>query len=756
MMESQSPVTVLHVDDDATARGLLGQLLRSEGFQVVPAATGHEALSLVAGQPDVILLDVCLPDLSGFEVCRRLKAEPATARIPIIQLSGYFTHPDDRVHGLEDGADAYLTKPVEPRELIAHMRALVRDRQTEQGFRSLAENVPDIIARFDRAHRHLFVNRQVERVTGKRAGEFIGKTNRDLGMPPRLVEFWDGKLEEAARGGQPVTMEFAYPAVDGLRHFEARLVPELGPDRTVATTLCVCSDITDRKQAEQALRHLAAIVESSQDAIIGMTLDGVITSWNAGAVRIYGYSAAEASGQPVAMLAPPERQDEVARVLDRLRQGAPSEQLETVRVRKDGRPVAVSLSVSPIRDDQGVLSGISTIARDITAHRQLEEQFRHAQKMEAVGQLAGGVAHDFNNLLTVINGYSELLLSALPANVPTWQAAAQIHRAGERAAALTRQLLAFSRQAVLDPQVLDLNAVVLEIDKMLRRLIGEDIELATALQPEIDRVFVDPGQIDQVIINLVVNARDAMPQGGQLTLETRNVELDESYAATHLAAKPGHYVMLAVTDTGCGMPPEIKARIFEPFFTTKATGKGTGLGLATVYGIIKQSGGGIEVYSEIGVGTTFKIYLPAVGRAAAVAPAAPAAIPGGTETLLLVEDDAAVRGIALLALESCGYRVLAAAGAREALRLADEHRDAIDLLVTDVVMPEMNGRQVAAAVKARCPAARVLYLSGYTDGAVIRHGILETEVAFLQKPFKPSDLASKVRTLLDQPARVPG
>jgi signal transduction histidine kinase len=385
------------------------------------------------------------------------------------------------------------------------------------------------------------------------------------------------------------------------------------------------------------------------------------------------------------------------------------------------------------------------------ALRQSEERLRQAQKMEAVGRLAGGVAHDFNNLLTVIISYSDLLLEDLGLDDPKRDDVDQIRKAAEGAAALTRQLLAFSRQQVLEPKVLDVNATVVSTEKLLKRLIGEDVQLATSLAPDLGRVKVDPGQVEQIIMNLAVNARDAMPRGGRMTIETANVDMDEVYVRGHAPARPGRYVMLALSDTGIGMDEQTKARIFEPFFTTKDPGKGTGLGLATVYGIVKQSGGFIWVYSEPGHGTSFKLYLPRVDE-----PAEPVAAPitmtepgRGTETVLLVEDAASVRMVTRQVLERYGYAVLEAPNGDTALRLAAKHHGPIHLLLTDVVMPGLSGRQLAEQLAPLRPDMKVLYASGYAGNAIVHHGILESGIAYLPKPFTPETLGRRVRQVLD-------
>jgi len=424
--------------------------------------------------------------------------------------------------------------------------------------------------------------------------------------------------------------------------------------------------------------------------------------------------------------------------------------------KKDGTVIDVEVVLYALQFE-GKRAGL-VVAQDVTERnraaeqlRRTEEQLFRAQKMEAIGRLAGGIAHDFNNLLTAITGHTELLLEALQPGDPLREDAEETRKAADRAAALTRQLLAFSRQQRLAPRVLDPNELVANMDKMLRRLIGEDVELRTLLAPQLGAVKADPGQLEQVIMNLAVNARDAMPGGGKLTIETANAELDASYARAHESVRPGPYIMLALTDTGSGMTEEVKARMFEPFFTTKEAGKGTGLGLATVYGIVKQSSGYIWVYSEVGKGTTFKVYLPRVAEPAETLAAAPRAPKprGGTETVLLVEDEELVRALARRTLARAGYQVLEASNGGEALLALERHQGPVHLMVTDVVMPGLNGRELAARLKPLRPEMKVLYVSGYTDRAIAHQGVLEPGVAFLEKPFAPDGLARKVREVLD-------
>jgi PAS domain S-box-containing protein len=519
------------------------------------------------------------------------------------------------------------------------------------------------------------------------------------------------------------------------------------------------------KQAEEAVHaseaRKAAILEAALDAIITIDHEGKIIELNPAAESMFGYARDQFIGVDMAeLIIPPERRVHFREALAKyLATGCgPSlgKRLEMSALRADGQEFPIELTVTGIRADGPPL--FTSYIRDISERkqaeetlRQTEERFRQAQKMEAIGRLAGGVAHDFNNLLTVITGYSELLMASLTESDPSLGLIQEIAKAAQRAAMLTRQLLAFSRKQVLSSKVVDLNTILADMNKMLHRLIGEDVSLVPVLAPELHPVKVDPGQVEQVVMNLAVNARDAMPQGGMLTLETSNVTLDESYTREYPELQPGAFVLLAVSDTGCGMDEAVKARIFEPFFTTKEVGKGTGLGLATVYGIVKQAGGHVSVYSEPGQGTTFKIYFPCAPQELPVIRPEVRSCPSstsGTETVLVVEDEDGVRALTKQVLQNDGYKVLEARHGVEALEVCGEQEEPVHLVVTDVVMPKMNGPQLAELMRGMWPNLRVLFLSGYTDRALLHSGLLDGNHNFLQKPFTPQDLASKVREML--------
>ncbi len=510
----------------------------------------------------------------------------------------------------------------------------------------------------------------------------------------------------------------------------------------------------EHKRNEEALRRSEAryrsLVQSAVYGIFRSSIDDRFLDVNPALVSMLGYdSDADLMRMRIGadVYVEPGDRDRLVQLC--LRTG----RLESEEVRwrrKDGALITVRLSGRPVLNERGEAEGFEIIAEDVTEHRQLEEQLRQSQKMEAVGRLAGGVAHDFNNLLTVIKGYSELMIEELPAKDPMREEVEEVRKAADRAASLTRQPLACSRQQVMAPRIIDLNTVVENMDKLLRRLLGEDVELYTSLDKHLGAVKADPGQIEQVIMNLAVNARDAMPKGGKLTVETRNVALDELYAREHATVKAGNYALVAVSDTGVGMDAETRSHVFEPFFTTKEQGKGTGLGLSTVYGIVKQSGGYIWVYSELGMGTTFKVYLPRVDARVDISSGVTKAVPRtGHETVLLVEDEDGVRALIRQVLHRAGYTVLQARHGGEALLTCERHEGKIDLLLTDVVLTQMSGHELALRLLKLRPDMKVLYMSGYTDEAVVHHGVLTAGSAFLQKPFTNEALARKVREVLD-------
>jgi two-component system cell cycle sensor histidine kinase/response regulator CckA len=622
---------------------------------------------------------------------------------------------------------------------------------SEDRFHLLVDGVSDYaILMLDSDGTILTWNRGAERIDGYSAEEIVGRHYSCLFTPELIAAGKPAKeLEQAAVEGK-VEVEGWRIRKNGSRFWIngtlAALYDDRGKPRGFAK---ITRDTTAKRRNDELLQ---SVLNHTLDGIISIDERGTISMMNRAGERLFGRSTHEVVGQNIKMLMPAPYHGEHDAYLANYTRTGDAKIIgigrEVKGLRKDGSTFPLDLAVTEFQfDNQRYFVGI---VRDISDKKRLEEQLHQSQKMEAFGQLAGGVAHDFNNLLTVISGYSELLMAELPPDDPKKKMADQIHRAGKRAAALTRQLLAFSRQQVLEPKVLDLNVVVTDIEKMLRRLIGEDVQFTTVLGAAISPVKVDSGQIEQVIMNLAVNARDAMPQGGKLTIETREADLEESYTQTHPEAKTGRFVMIAISDTGCGMTPEVKARIFEPFYTTKDVGQGTGLGLAVVHGIVKQSGGNIDVYSEVGVGTTFRIYLPTVQQPAATSAGSAPEMPSrGSETILLVEDEDSVRELAMFVLRQCGYKVMTAPEGLAALQLVANCREKIDLLLTDVVMPQMGGRKLAETLLAEHPELRVLFMSGYTDDAVVRHGVLQSNANFLQKPFSPNSLAQKVRDVLD-------
>lgn len=572
---------------------------------------------------------------------------------------------------------------------------------------------------------------------------------------PEDRETVDRAFHDSLRLHEPQRLEHRIVMLDGrIKFVEERWQVFFDEQENPVRVTGTCQDISERKQAEEALRLRDRAIQAVSQGILVSDpnqQDNPIVFASAGFERMTGYRSDEVTGKNCRFLQGHDTDPEAISELRSAIAEARSCSVEILNYRKDGEPFWNQLVITPVLGPTGKLTHFVGVQTDITERRRLEDQFRQAQKMEAVGRLAGGVAHDFNNLLTIISGYSELLLAKSDLDSDARESVLRISEAGDRATALTRQLLGFSRQSLLQPQVVDLNSLVTESGKMLRRLIGEDILYTMVLDPDLRQVKVDPGLLDQAMMNLAVNARDAMPQGGKLTVETGNVQFSDEDVAVRPNCKAGQHVMLAMSDTGIGMPPEVAARIFEPFYTTKEVGKGTGLGLAMVFGIVQQSGGSIEVTSEPGRGTTFKIYLPAVSDQVTKTEDLDTQFSSrGTETILLVEDDEGVRGLALRCLKKQGYQVLTAMDGRDALRVMKSHAGPLDLVLTDVVMPKLGGPELVRQLKTGSPDLKVIYMSGYTDDAVVRHGLIEAEVGFIQKPYTPQELSHKVRQILDR------
>ncbi len=590
--------------------------------------------------------------------------------------------------------------------------------------------------------------------------KIVGKSDFDLP--------WKGELSEGFRADDREVMDSSvakhhiieklYNSDNEVLWLDTSKVPLTDSFGKVNGVLGIFEDITGKRLVEEKVGRLSAIVEYSNDAIISKTVEGIVTSWNLGAEKMFGYSEQEILGKSITILSPPERHNEEQIIFDAISRGESVENFETVRVRKDGGLVDISVTISPIRNHHGEITGASKVARDITARKKseeekssLESQLQHAQKMESVGRLAGGVAHDFNNLLSVILGYTELALMRMTPSQPHYAAFIEIKKAAERSADLTRQLLAFARKQTVIPKVINFNETVSGMLKMLQRLIGEDVQLAWLPAPDLWPVKMDPSQIDQILANLCVNARDAISGVGRISIETGNIVIDADYCATQIDAVPGEYLRLTVSDDGSGMDKKTASRIFEPFYTTKELGKGTGLGLATVFGIVKQNNGFINVQSEPGQGASFSIYLPRhTGDGNVALEKGEIAHPSrGNETILLVEDEPAILQMTALMLEGQGYTALTACSASDAIRLYKEQNGKIRLLITDVIMPDMNGREMFNELQLLSPKLKCLFMSGYTADVIAQYGVLDDGVNFIQKPFSLLDLSKKVRELLD-------
>ncbi len=813
--------TILIADDLEENRYLLTSLLEGHGYRVVAARNGAEALTLALGSPpDLVITDVLMPVMDGFELCRRWKRDERLRRVPFVVYTATYTDPEDERLALGLGADRFLTKPQAVEALLRVVREVLdeagRDpgalrsgpsgdekdllrRHNETLVRKLEKRVAQLeaeVARRNEVEAALRASNELWQSTfdamldpvallapdgrveraNRAMGKHFGREPRDLEGQAchRLFHQADGFVEgcpvvASRSSGKRETMEL----VVGDRTFFVMADPRVAADGRIEGFVHVVRDVTEQKRSEASLqeseRRFRLLAESSLDVVWSMGFDGRFTYVSPSVERLRGYTPEEVMDHSLEDVLLPKGlkrfHEEMAPVLADLAAGrAPyrSGVFELEQPCKDGSTVWTEVVASVMRDETGRAVGLQGVSRNITERKQadlerqrLQGQLLQSQKMESIGRLAGGVAHDFNNLLSVILSHVGFAIDDLPEDHPVRADLVEVRRAGERAAALTRQLLAFSRKQVLQPVPLSLNQVAAGVEKMLRRILGEDIELVQVLAPDLGLTLADPGQIEQVLLNLVVNARDAMAEGGRLTIETSNVELDRKHAAGHATVEPGSYVQLAVTDGGCGMDEETRARIFEPFFTTKEQSKGTGLGLSTVYGIVSQSGGTISVSSEPGKGTRFEIYLPrapSTARVPAIGTSTPPARTTGTETILLVEDEEALRRVAVRALGAAGYTVLTAADGEEALAAAARHEGDIHLLLTDVIMPRMGGGVLARELAKTRPSLAVVYMSGYTDDAIAHLGTLEEGVGFLAKPFTSDELRRKVRGALDAAA----
>jgi len=862
--------TILIVEDDPATLRTIVDTLKEYGYKILIATTGEIALERAKyARPDLILLDILLPGIDGFETCRWLKANQSTQDIPVIFMT-VLTNIEDKIRGFELGGVDYLTKPIHRAEIIArvntHLRIwdLTRNLQ-EQNHRlqkllvqqdTISQVGKQVTSILDLEHVLATIVRSIQvQFSYAVVGIWLldeqlqavvlqaGAADDEQDLPPLgfqiSIDTSQNVIVQACKIGQEYIVDDRYAeqhqsaqTTTAVARSELVLPLQVGPEtigvldiqsdladafqheeRTAVQTLArqiaiairnaqlykrekmlrrseeerahelaqlnarleqrveertaelqnantiLQQHINERERAESELAEernlLRTLIDALPDYIYVKDTAGRFVVANVGITRGLGFvTTDELVSKAGFELYPQEMAAQyAAQEQDVINSGQPLINHEEAIIDAAGQRRWLLTTKVPVRDSQGKVVRIVGVDRDITEHRRLEEQLHAAQKMEAIGRLAGGIAHDFNNVLTSIIGYTKLILDSLPSNASIRSDLEGIEASANRGANLTHQLLAFTRKQVIEPHILNPNELIVGIEQMLQRLINEDIRLLTNLAPDTGYVKIDPGQLEQVLVNLVVNARDAMSEGGTLTIETANVTLDQEYARQRAEVVPGDYIMIAVSDNGSGMDDTIKARIFEPFFTTKGVGKGTGLGLATCFGIVKQNGGHISVYSEPGQGSTFKIYLPRIydhthdprnnhGHTSSSR--------HGNETILLVEDDSMILNLLARVLRRQGYTILVAANGAEALGLVQRERDTtIQLLITDWVMPHLGGEALADQLQRQYPNLKVLFISGYTDNALINGGILESGSAFLQKPFAPDALIRKVREVLD-------
>jgi PAS domain S-box-containing protein len=752
-------VRILIVEDEGIiARDIERQLLALGHVPAGIAASADEAVALArATSPELVLMDIHLwGPVDGIDAALRIRAELG---IPCVFLTAYAT---DEVVARAKRAEplGYIIKPFDEQSLrttteiaVHKSRSDLLVRRSEAKYRAVVESAHDAIVTLDGAGKIVGWSKAAARLFGHAEAAIAGQPMLAL-LPARHHAAWRARMEALLAAGDAendhVLLELeALLAGGGELPIEVSIAGWSTEERFFTV---VVRDVSARQRAERTSRLQSAALDAAVNAIIITDSEGTIEWLNPAFTALTGYTAEESIGRKPWEVVPDGLHDEAFFVMLRetLRDGR-SWVGERSNRRKDSSPYVEEETITPVRNAAGEISHFVGVKRDLSGQKLLQAQLLQAQKMEVVGRLAGGVAHDFNNLLTVINGTAELVLLDLPDEHALRVDVQEIHGAGLRAARLTRQLLAFSRRQVLTPEVVDIGAHLRGTASLLRRLIGEDIELVLEAAPDLSRVLVDPGQLEQVILNLAVNARDAMPHGGKLSITARNVELRDPEVAARAGLRPGSYVQLQVTDSGTGMDAATLGHLFEPFFTTKEHGKGTGLGLATVHGVVRQSGGGILVHSELGHGASFEVFLPPAA-AKSVAPAPVRGSGRGHETILVVEDEDGPRALAARMLRGAGYQVLAAGSGREALALLASHEGPVHLLFTDVVLPGMSCADLVAAVVRLCPGIKVLFTSGYPDDVRLEQALQERPDQIITKPYSVAELTGKVRSLLDEPA----
>ena len=810
---------ILVVDDTPSSINMLSGILEGEGYQVFVATSGEKAIKRAEQTaPDLILLDVLMPGLDGFDTCRRLKSGEKTGEIPVIFMTA-LTTAEDKVTGFEAGGVDYVTKPIEIEEVLARIKTHLALRNMQQQLETQNRRLQLVLTERKRCENEVRkLNTELEQrveertaelqqatvalkaeiATHKQAEEALLKSEekyrtlteninvgiyrntpdlkgRFIEVNPAVIQMFGYenkkellKINVSDTYNNPDDRKIFVQKMqkDGfVRNEEIRLKKKDGTLFWGGVTAVsirdekgkikyydgMIEDITEHKLAEEEQKRLISAIDQAAESILITDTKGTILYVNPAFEKLTGYAQEEAIGQNPRILKSGKHDEAFYKEMWNTLTSGETWQGEIINKSKDGTLFTDEATISPVFDSGGKIINYIGVKHDVTKQRILEEQLIQAQKMETVGRLAGGVAHDFNNMLGVILGYTELIMGTIDLHDPILKDLREIQKAAKRSADITRQLLAFSRKQVLEPKIVNLNPLIAEMEKMLGRLLGEDIDVLFIPAKDLWTIKADQGQINQIVANLGINARDAMPEGGKLTIETANVTINQTYCQDHAGFVPGRFVMLAVSDNGIGMDRETLSYIFEPFFTTKDKSRGTGLGLATVYGIIKQNNGFINVYSELGHGTTFKLYIPQCvekEKKTEIAVEALKSLESGT--ILLVEDDEMVRDLTRSLLDKIGYTVLVTETPNEALELCEKNEIDIHLLLTDVVMPQMSGKELKESIEAIKPEIKTLFMSGYTANVISHHGVLDKGMNFIQKPFTKDELARKVREVIEQ------